>query len=72
MILVGTFFNFYLYRYRHKFWNKWAYISGAALDIGFNANFLFTFLFLDATGAVMPNWWGNNAESVERCFALKN
>jgi hypothetical protein len=18
----------------------------------------------------MPNWWGNNAESVERCFAL--
>jgi hypothetical protein len=20
----------------------------------------------------MPNWWGNNAESVERCFALDN
>ncbi|EQB49285.1 OPT oligopeptide transporter [Colletotrichum gloeosporioides Cg-14] len=69
--LVGTFFNFYLYRYRHKFWNKWAYISGAALDTGFNANLLFIFIFLGTTGAVMVNWWGNNADNIERCFALK-
>ncbi|KAL3421551.1 putative plant-like oligopeptide transporter [Phlyctema vagabunda] len=70
-ILVGTFFNFYLYRYKHQFWNKWAYISGAALDTGFNANLLFIFVFLGTTGAVMANWWGNNADSIERCFALK-
>ncbi|KAK1846758.1 OPT oligopeptide transporter [Colletotrichum chrysophilum] len=70
--LVGTFFNFYLYRYRRKFWNKWAYISGAALDTGFNANLLFIFIFLGTTGAVMVNWWGNNADNIERCFALKN
>ncbi|KAH8586419.1 OPT oligopeptide transporter [Bisporella sp. PMI_857] len=70
-ILVGTFFNFYLYRYRHKFWNKWAYISGAALDTGFNANLLFIFIFIGTTGAVMKNWWGNNADNIERCFALK-
>ncbi|KAF5497974.1 Oligopeptide transporter 2 [Colletotrichum siamense] len=69
--LVGTFFNFYLYRYRRKFWNKWAYISGAALDTGFNANLLFIFIFLGTTGAVMVNWWGNNADNIERCFALK-
>lgn len=69
-ILIGTFFNFYLYRYRHQFWNKWAYISGAALDTGFNANLLFIFVFLSSTGAVMVNWWGNNADSIERCFAL--
>lgn len=69
-ILIGTFFNFYLYRYRHAFWNKWAYISGAALDTGFNANLLFIFIFLGTTGTVMVNWWGNNADSVERCFAL--
>ncbi|OHF00492.1 OPT oligopeptide transporter [Colletotrichum orchidophilum] len=69
--LVGTFFNFYLYRYRRTFWNKWAYISGAALDTGFNANLLFIFIFLGTTGAVMVHWWGNNAQNIERCFALK-
>ncbi|KAL2836880.1 OPT oligopeptide transporter protein-domain-containing protein [Aspergillus pseudoustus] len=68
--LVGTFTNFYLYRYRRVFWNKWAYISGAALDTGFNANLLFIFIFLGTTGAKMVHWWGNNAESIERCFAL--
>ncbi|WWD19463.1 hypothetical protein CI109_103923 [Kwoniella shandongensis] len=69
-ILIGTVWNFYLYRYKHVFWNKWAYISGAALDTGFNANLLFIFIFLGTTGAVMPNWWGNNKDSIERCFAL--
>ncbi|KAK8853053.1 hypothetical protein IAR55_003754 [Kwoniella newhampshirensis] len=69
-IIIGTFWNFYLYRYKHKFWNKWAYISGAALDTGFNFNLLFIFIFLGTTGAVMPYWWGNNKDSIERCFAL--
>ncbi|KAL5002852.1 OPT oligopeptide transporter protein-domain-containing protein [Aspergillus recurvatus] len=68
--LVGTFTNFYLFRYRRVLWNKWAYISGAALDTGFNANLLFIFIFLGSTGTKMVHWWGNNADSVERCFAL--
>ncbi|KAH6887606.1 OPT oligopeptide transporter [Thelonectria olida] len=70
-ILIGTFTNFYLYRYRRAFWNKWAYIGGAALDTGYNANLLFIFIFLGTTGATMAHWWGNNADSIERCFALK-
>ncbi|KAH8885598.1 OPT oligopeptide transporter [Thozetella sp. PMI_491] len=70
-ILVGTFFNFYLYRYKRKFWNRWAYILGAALDTGYNANLLFIFVFLGTTGVVMVHWWGNNADNIERCFALK-
>lgn len=69
-IIVGTVFNYYLYRYRHVWWNKWAYISGAALDTGFNLNLLFIFLFLGTTGTAMVNWWGNNATNTERCFAL--
>ncbi|EAL21541.1 hypothetical protein CNBD0090 [Cryptococcus deneoformans B-3501A] len=68
--IIGTVWNFWLYRYRRKFWNMWAYISGAALDTGFNFNLLFIFIFLGTTGAVMPYWWGNNADSIERCFAL--
>ncbi|KAI0156292.1 OPT oligopeptide transporter [Pestalotiopsis sp. NC0098] len=69
-ILLGTFTNFYLYRYRRKFWDTWAYISGAALDTGYNANLLFIFLFLGTTGTVMVNWWGNDPVSVEKCYAL--
>ncbi|KAK7717645.1 hypothetical protein SLS64_003140 [Diaporthe eres] len=69
-IIVGTVFNYYLYRYRHVWWNKWAYISGAALDTGFNLNLLFIFLFLGTTGTAMVNWWGNNKINTERCFAL--
>lgn len=69
-ILLGTFFNFYLYRYRHAFWKRWAYITGAALDTGFNINLLFIFLFLGTTGAIMANWWGNDAANVEKCYAL--
>ncbi|ODN73352.1 OPT family small oligopeptide transporter [Cryptococcus amylolentus CBS 6039] len=68
--IVGTVWNFYLYRYRRKFWNTWAYISGAALDTGFNFNLLFIFIFLGTTGVAMKNWWGNNEDNIERCFAL--
>ncbi|KAL2825490.1 OPT oligopeptide transporter protein-domain-containing protein [Aspergillus cavernicola] len=68
--LVGTWTNWFLFRYRRVFWNRWAYIGGAALDTGFNANLLFIFIFLGTTGATMVHWWGNNSDSVERCFAL--
>ncbi|KAK7467515.1 hypothetical protein VKT23_004569 [Stygiomarasmius scandens] len=66
--LLGFIWNFYLYRYRYKFWRMWGYISGAAMDTGFNLNLLVLFATVGATGAVMPNWWGNNAVSIERCF----
>ncbi|WVQ69084.1 uncharacterized protein L199_007297 [Kwoniella botswanensis] len=69
--IIGTVWNFYLFRYKRKFWNMYAYITGAASDTGWNFNLLFIFLFLGTTGAVMPNWWGNNKDSIERCFALK-
>ena len=39
-------------------------------DTGFNANLWFIFMFLGTTGVAMPYWWGNNKDSVERCFAL--
>ncbi|KAJ7735539.1 OPT oligopeptide transporter [Mycena maculata] len=71
-IIVGTMFNFYLYRYRHHFWKTGRiYISGAALDTGFNLNLLFIFVAFGTTGITMVNWWGNNAQSTERCFHVK-
>ncbi|KAJ7051271.1 hypothetical protein C8F01DRAFT_1263067 [Mycena amicta] len=62
-IIVGTVWNFWLFRYRHHFWKMWAYISGAALDTGFNANLLFIFVVFGSTGITMAKWWGNNADS---------
>ncbi|KAJ6572780.1 OPT oligopeptide transporter [Mycena vulgaris] len=88
-IIIGTVWNFWLFRYRHQFWKMWAYvfsyllslsfilmiqpsyISGAALDTGFNANLLFIFVAFGSTGIGMANWWGNNPTSTERCFHVK-
>lgn len=67
----GTITNFYIYRYKHKLWQRYNYILGAAFDTAFNLAMLLIFIFFSAGKQVeMPNWWGNNADSVERCFAL--
>ncbi|KAJ7464217.1 OPT oligopeptide transporter [Mycena galericulata] len=70
-IIIGTVWNFWLFRYRNRFWKMWAYISGAAMDTGFNATLLFMFVAFGSTGITMANWWGNNAQSTERCFHVK-
>ncbi|KAJ7860861.1 OPT oligopeptide transporter protein-domain-containing protein [Mycena olivaceomarginata] len=49
-IIIGTVWNFYLFRYRHYFWKMWAYISGAELDTGFNTTILFIFVTFGSTG----------------------
>ncbi|KAJ6575778.1 OPT oligopeptide transporter [Mycena vulgaris] len=68
--ILGFIWNFWLYRYRYKFWKMWAYITGAALDTGFSLSLIVIFVSLGAAGATMPAWWGNNATSVERCFEM--
>ncbi|RAL58147.1 hypothetical protein DID88_002351 [Monilinia fructigena] len=58
--------------YRYELWSRYNYILAAAFDAGFNLNMLLIFLFFGAGKIVtMPNWWGNNADSVDRCFALE-
>lgn len=69
--IVGTLSMFYFFRYRHKVWKRYNWILAAAFDTGYNLAVLLIFIFFSAGKRVsMPNWWGNNAESVERCFAL--
>ncbi|KAL7960154.1 OPT superfamily oligopeptide transporter [Trichoderma compactum] len=69
---IGGFVVMFLaYRYRYDLWARWNYILAAAFDAGFNFNMLLIFLCFGAGKIIeMPNWWGNNAESSERCFAL--
>ncbi|KAM7277666.1 hypothetical protein ACFE04_004800 [Oxalis oulophora] len=58
-ILVGTVFNYFIFRYRKKWWQRYNYILSAALDAGvaFMAVVLYFTLGLPE---VNLNWWGNN------------
>ncbi|KAF7373948.1 OPT oligopeptide transporter [Mycena sanguinolenta] len=74
--ILGVVWNFYLYRYRKRFWKASGIRLGIhdwrracnTVDTGFNLNLIVIFLSLGVTGITMPTWWGNNAISVERCF----
>jgi hypothetical protein len=70
-IIGGFVVMFWAYRYRYPLWARYNYLLAAAFDAGFNLNLLLIFLFFGAGKVVsMPYWWGNNADSSERCFAL--
>jgi OPT family small oligopeptide transporter len=68
----GAVAMYWVFRRHFKIWKRYNYIVAAALDAAFNLNMLLIFLFFGSGKQIkMPNWWGNNAESVERCFALE-
>lgn len=69
----GCVVMFWAFRYRYDLWARWNYILAAAFDAGFNFNMLLIFLCFGAGKIIeMPHWWGNNKDSSERCFALKD
>lgn len=70
-IIGGTVTMFWAYRYRHTLWKNYNYLVAAAFDTGLNLSILLIFIIFTSGKVInMPNWWGNNAVSVERCFAL--
>lgn len=60
-IVVGTIFNFFVFRYRKKWWQRYNYFLSAALDAGvaFMAVLLYFALGLEN---VSLNWWGTAGE----------
>ncbi|VFQ62270.1 unnamed protein product [Cuscuta campestris] len=56
-ILVGTVFNFFVFRYRKRWWRRYNYILSAALDAGvaFMAVFLYFTVGLENRTVT---WWG--------------
>ncbi|KAG9231484.1 OPT oligopeptide transporter protein-domain-containing protein [Amylocarpus encephaloides] len=70
-IIGGFVVMYYAYRNYYEVWARYNYILAAAFDAGFNLNLLILFLALGAGKIVsMPHWWGNNEDTVERCFAM--
>ncbi|KAK4340083.1 hypothetical protein RND71_041545 [Anisodus tanguticus] len=60
-VIVGTIFNFFIFRYRKKWWQRYNYILSAALDAGvaFMAVLLYFSLGMENKGLT---WWGTNGE----------
>lgn len=58
-ILVGTIFNFFVFRYRKKWWQRYNYILSAALDAGvaFMAVLLYFTVNMEDRNI---SWWGTN------------
>lgn len=72
-IIGGYVVMYHFYRRHFDVWRRYSYMVAAAFDAGFNFNLLLIFLFFGAGKQVsMPQWWGNNGDSVERCFALSD
>ncbi|EEF35019.1 oligopeptide transporter 4 [Ricinus communis] len=58
-ILVGTIFNFFIFRYRKNWWQRYNYVLSAALDAGvaFMAVLIYFTLGLEN---VNMHWWGSD------------
>ncbi len=74
--LVGTYTMFYLRRFRKEAFKKYNYVVAAAFDTGFNLCSIAIFFFFssgyfskDGQPVSFPNWWGNDPNSIERCYA---
>ncbi|KAF1936915.1 putative OPT oligopeptide transporter [Clathrospora elynae] len=71
-VLGGFIAMYWIFRHHFKIWKRYNYVVAAALDAAFNLNMLLIFLFFGSARQIkMPAWWGNNENSVERCFALE-
>ncbi|KAK2797675.1 hypothetical protein FQN50_009099 [Emmonsiellopsis sp. PD_5] len=70
-LIVAYLSMYYFYRKRFDVWKRYNYMVAAALDAAFNINLMIIFLAFGSGKVVsMPEWWGNDSRSVERCFAL--
>lgn len=63
-ILIGIVFNYFVFRYRKKWWQRYNYILSAALDAGvaFMAVLLYFSVGLEDKGV---SWWGTEGEHCE-------
>lgn len=60
-IIVGTIFNFFIFRYRKQWWQRYNYILSAAMDAGvaFMAVILYFSVGMEDKGL---SWWGTEGE----------
>ncbi|KAK6945864.1 Oligopeptide transporter, OPT superfamily [Dillenia turbinata] len=60
-LLIGTIFNFFVFRYRKRWWQRYNYILSAALDAG--VAFMGVLLYFTVgLKNINLDWWGTQAE----------
>ncbi|KAF0420508.1 opt family small oligopeptide transporter [Gigaspora margarita] len=66
--------QFYAFRYKHKWWEKYNYVMSAAFDAGTQTMTIVVYICFTVIGQVQfPTWWGNDPTTQsEHCFALNN
>ncbi|KAL1301105.1 hypothetical protein HN51_045738 [Arachis hypogaea] len=60
-VLVGTVFNFFVFRYRKKWWQRYNYVLSAALDAGVAFMTVLLYFALNMENRKL-DWWGNGGE----------
>ncbi|KAK4757553.1 hypothetical protein SAY87_018854 [Trapa incisa] len=60
-VLVGTVFNFFIFRYHKRWWQRYNYILSAALDAGVAFMGVLLYLAFEMENKT-PNWWGTAGE----------
>ncbi|KAI8004707.1 Oligopeptide transporter 2 [Camellia lanceoleosa] len=60
-LFVGTIFNFYVFRYRKDWWQRYNYVLSAALDAGLAFMGVILYFSLSMEG-VSVSWWGSDGE----------
>ncbi|CAN6235620.1 unnamed protein product [Urochloa humidicola] len=60
-LLIGIAFNFFVFRYRKRWWERYNYILSAALDVGvaFMGVLLYSVLSMENRNI---SWWGTGGE----------
>ena len=69
--IIGAIGQFYLRKYRPKYFIKWNYLVSAALDGGTQVMvFLLSFAVAGASGTArpFPTWAGNHQNNVDYCM----
>ncbi|KAL6213748.1 hypothetical protein ACLB2K_013192 [Fragaria x ananassa] len=60
-IVVGTIFNFFVFRYRKQWWQRYNYVLSAALDAGVAFMAVVIYLSVGVENTTLT-WWGTNGE----------
>ncbi|XP_062029741.1 oligopeptide transporter 2-like [Rosa rugosa] len=61
-IIVGVVFNYYVFRYRKTWWQRYNYVLSAALDAG--VAFMAVLVYFSMNGKGI-SWWGTDGEHCE-------
>lgn len=68
----GLFLNWFSWNYLKRkyleFWNRYNYVTLAALSAAISVNALIVFFALVFPGVTFPSWWGNPADGQPACI----